>query len=336
MVELKDKKILFIGPKTFNYELEIIRELENFYCRVTYINDKLFTNIILIIILRLFPRILWPISTKKFKKMIEFEQKDYFDIVFIIKGEAVSPSLLKWIKENHINARFIMYLWDSVANVKYVASKFKYFDKVLSFDPEDCKKFNNLLYRPLFFVNSYLNKLDAKEKASRLFFLGTLNGDRRIVVSKINEAIKDRFQFEYKLFVRSRIELYIYKLQKYFCIFFGLNFYSIANKNLILEPMSTDQISEKFNNCSVVLDINHPDQSGLTMRTFEVLVSGKKLITTNKNIFFHEFYDESLIEVIDRVNPNPRQVFFETKSASLCNDFYEKYSCRGWILEIFK
>jgi hypothetical protein len=181
-----------------------------------------------------------------------------------------------------------------------------------------------------------LNTPVVKEKVSSLFFLGTLNGDRRIVVSKINEAIKNRFLFEYKLFVRSRIELYIYKLQKYFCKFFSINFYSIPNKNLILEPMSSDQIREKFNNCSVVLDINHPDQSGLTMRTFEVLVSGKKLITTNKNIILHEFYNESLIEVIDRVNPNPRQVFFETKATSLCNDFYEKYSCRGWILEIFK
>ena len=39
------KKILFIGPKTFNYETEIKNNLESLGAQVIYYNDKPFSNI---------------------------------------------------------------------------------------------------------------------------------------------------------------------------------------------------------------------------------------------------------------------------------------------------
>ncbi|CAC9442957.1 hypothetical protein [uncultured Gammaproteobacteria bacterium] len=43
------------------------------------------------------------------------------------------------------------------------------------------------------------------------------------------------------------------------------------------------KIADLFKSSKVVLDITHPNQKGLTSRTFEALRSGSKLITNNEN-----------------------------------------------------
>ncbi len=40
----------------------------------------------------------------------------------------------------------------------------------------------------------------------------------------------------------------------------------------------------------IVIDLSHPLQTGLTMRTFEALASGCHLLTTNTNIRFEDFF----------------------------------------------
>lgn len=333
MYNFSEKKILFIGPKTFNYEIEIKNELETLGAEVTYFSDKPFKNIFLIALLRLTPNILWLISKKIFLNKIKFYNKNYFDVVFIIKGEGISPGLLEWLKESNENATFILYLWDSIKNVRLVEKKFQYFDRILSFDPVDCKNYPFIIYRPLFFINDYKNKY--KNKGDGLFFLGTLNGDRRIVISKINNYIKNKVRFDYSLLVRSNIELYVYKIQKFLSIIIGFTFHDIPLKNLIRTPMNVLEINSKISNCNAVLDIQHIKQSGLTMRTFEVLASGKKLITTNFNIYDHDFYDPTLIAVIDRSSPKIDLEFINSDSNKIEEKFYLKYSCSGWLKDIF-
>jgi hypothetical protein len=53
-----------------------------------------------------------------------------------------------------------------------------------------------------------------------------------------------------------------------------------------------------------VLDIQHPRQTGLTMRTLEALGAGKKLVTTNVQVKEYDFYDERQVRVVDRMNPS--------------------------------
>jgi spore maturation protein CgeB len=98
--------------------------------------------------------------------------------------------------------------------------------------------------------------------------------------------------------------------------------------------MSAETISQHYNECVAVLDIEHPNQSGLTMRTFEVIASGKKLITTNKKIVEHDFFDPARICVIDRNNPDVPDIFLKESIPVLSEEFIAHYSLRGWILDI--
>lgn len=90
-----------------------------------------------------------------------------------------------------------------------------------------------------------------------------------------------------------------------------------------------------FFDSRTILDIEHPAQTGLTMRTFETLGASKKLVTTNAQVRDYDFFDPSNILVIDRKSP-PRipESFLETAYVPAHADIYSKYSLQGWIKDV--
>jgi hypothetical protein len=72
------------------------------------------------------------------------------------------------------------------------------------------------------------------------------------------------------------------------------------------------------------------------MRTFEALGSGRKLITTNKNILNYPFYNPNNILVIDRDQFNFNEDFFNLNYLNYDETFYSEMSINGWLEFIFK
>ena len=90
-----------------------------------------------------------------------------------------------------------------------------------------------------------------------------------------------------------------------------------------------------FLNSKIILDIEHPNQKGLTMRTFESLGAGKKLITTNATVKEMDFYNANNIVVIDRDHPAIPMSFFKENYVKVDASTYARYSLRSWVTEIF-
>ncbi|MGE4514729.1 MAG: hypothetical protein AB7E26_13095, partial [Chryseobacterium sp.] len=80
---------------------------------------------------------------------------------------------------------------------------------------------------------------------------------------------------------------------------------------------------------------NKPFQNGLTIRTFEVLASGKKLITTNSDITNYPFYSPENILVIDRENIQMNPEFFKIDFKKLNQDVLYKMSLDSFIECLF-
>jgi len=99
--------------------------------------------------------------------------------------------------------------------------------------------------------------------------------------------------------------------------------------------LSADDIIDLYSCSTVILDINHPKQSGLTMRTFEALGAGKKLITTNAEIKKYSFYNEDNICIIDRDKPELNVEFFKTPFIPIDQPLLNDMSIVGWIGELF-
>ena len=83
-----------------------------------------------------------------------------------------------------------------------------------------------------------------------------------------------------------------------------------------------------------ILDIEHPNQVGLTMRTFETLGASKKLVTTNAGVRDYDFFSPSNVYVIDRVNPRVPKDFLDSPYVPLPDSVRARYSIAGWLNEI--
>jgi hypothetical protein len=90
-------------------------------------------------------------------------------------------------------------------------------------------------------------------------------------------------------------------------------------------------IANIFATSRCILDSAQAGQSGLTMRTFEVLGAKKKLITSNPTIEEYDFYNPTNIYIykqgqsIDFSND-----FFTKPYEEIPTDIYEKYSITAW------
>ena len=117
----------------------------------------------------------------------------------------------------------------------------------------------------------------------------------------------------------------------------------IEDKEIRVEPIS----NIKFNMLGVqkmaglvaasrvILDVQHPKQSGLTLRPVEMLGARRKLITTNQNIRIYDFYDENNILIVDRENPKINSEFFSLPYRDIDKVIYDKYSIHAWVKRIF-
>jgi hypothetical protein len=157
-VSLSGKKILFFGPKTFGYENEIIREMELLGAQVTFHGQLPSEHPWCKAIFRLFPQYAWIYADRYFTSWLKQYGPSTCDIVFVVKGEGLSPNFLQHLKKRYPQSRMILHLWDSLVNCKHIEQKFPCFDSLSSFDPDDCKKMPQLKYRPLFFLDKYHNR----------------------------------------------------------------------------------------------------------------------------------------------------------------------------------
>lgn len=115
---------------------------------------------------------------------------------------------------------------------------------------------------------------------------------------------------------------------------FDKSFKEFKYKELSFVSLETEQIVNLYKRSKVILDINHINQDGLTMRTFEAIGAGKKLITTNQNIIKYPFYCSNNFYIVDRNKVNIQKSFFETEYIEMPIDLYEKCSIDGWLKDI--
>ncbi len=327
-MHLKDKKILFFAPKFFGYEKDVYEELLAQGAEVSFLPDRPSSNTFLKIIYRFLPSTLNWHSNYYYKKSInKFALKKYTH-VFIQSGEAVTIALLDWIKNRNVDAKFIFYTYDSIKNKKGQIDKIKFCDASFSFDLDDCKKYT-MKFRPLFFSEGF----DLEPKALRkpiydLSFVGTAHSDRFAIISKINSQLKSDFNLYLYLYIQSK---WLYHLKKMLLP----NFKESNITDFRFDALSKKEVQNIFFSSNVILDIEHPNQTGLTMRTFEALGSRKKMVTTNSEIRNYDFYTPLNIHIIERSNPLIPINFFKSDYVVVNNNIRDKYKLSSWVKDIF-
>jgi hypothetical protein len=104
----------------------------------------------------------------------------------------------------------------------------------------------------------------------------------------------------------------------------------------MFQPLKKDAFNELFLNSRIILDIEHPKQTGLTFRSIEALGAQKKLITTNLSISSYDFYDDSNIFILDRLSPSVPDSFLYSEYNPVSKDIYDRYKLSSWLDKVLE
>jgi len=325
MIDLQGKKVLLIAPSFFNYDKEIKRKLEERGASVVLFDDRPSNNSIVKGIIRINSNIIKPVIEKYYKNIIESTKSSDFDIIFFTKGESITVKALKLLKDSFPKAKLVLYLWDSVSNNKN-PKIFSYFDRILSFDNNDCKKYGGFIFRPLFYLDYFkeIGKENLTDFTFDLSFIGTVHSDRYFIIKNILKSLSEsKYSTYIVMYLPSKMLFWYRKLTE-------KQFRKVPYSDIEFNPVPFAKVTECFRESKAIIDIQHPGQTGLTMRCIEALGAKKKLITTNRSIIDYDFYDKDNICVIER-DEHPNIDFLKTNYKNVSDDIYYKYSIDGWI-----
>ena len=330
-VLFENKNIFMLSVSFFNYENLIKAEMVAMGAAVDLYDERPSNSFYSKAIIR-FKRSLYQVSIDKhYKNIIKNIKNKSYDYFLLIKGEVVPVFFLEFLKKNNPKIIFIYYTYDSFKNNPNGLSILSFFERKFTFDREDSKSYN-LNFRPLFFASDYatINQHNNDNTKYDLSFIGTAHSDRYSISQKINNWCDSSglkmFNFYYS---PSKI---LFRFKKWT----DKNFARFDSNKISFKSLSHNEIVTIYKESKAILDINHPGQNGLTMRTFETLGSGRKLVTTNADISFYPFYNSSNILIIDRQDAKLDKVFFKNEFQQIDSEIYFSMSLKGWIMELFE
>ena len=217
----------------------------------------------------------------------------------------------------------VYYLWDSLENKPQLQKNIPYFDRVITFDYKDAKT-AGFDFVPLFFSREIEFAKNAKNAKNiyDLSFVGSVHDDRALIIQNLRKSSPHLKLFVY-LFTPSRWVFYIRRL-------LNKDFFKIDLNDLHFEQLPYDEVQKIHHQSQVILDIHHPNQSGLTMRTIETIALQKKIATTNSDIKHYDFYDPHNIFILDRKNLKIPTSFFKLPYRPLSKNIINRYSLQGF------
>ena len=343
MTSISGKRILLVVPKFAPLDSQIMNELEiqGAYVEIIYDQCQKFNPNFIKSSFRIIRKCYYKLNNLNIKYHSQFDQWDKeWDYLLCINGWSIDPILLKKIKTLNPNIKCILYLWDSLKTFRFNCL-FPFFDKVYTFDYQDSIKYN-IDYLPLFWVeNKNGNHSEIKYDLS---FIGKLHSDRYEVIKKIEKYCRNNgINYYFKIIITNRcsniieyIKHLLFKLKNRgqidyrYDLLYGKIIDPIISFNYV-DPIVAQNI---INASRCIIDIEIPEQSGLTNRTIQGLGYQKKIITTNfkiKNDVL--FQNNPNIIVIDRYNPiiNTEAISQNYSSDKPNNTILEKLRIDNWI-----
>lgn len=330
MSSLQGKKVLFFAPKFFNYEVAIKEEIEKQGAEVHLYDERNSPSTIEKFLMRKAHFLITKKINSYFFKIALAETSFKPDYILFVNPEAVTEKSLIYLKKTFSNAKLILYMWDSLKNKK-VKNLLPLFDKKLSFDKDDCTVYS-MHFRPLFYTPQFeASDISVNKNVKYDFaFVGTIHSDRAKILNQLRKYFdSNNYSYFYYCYIQSKLILFARWLM---------------DKNVRemkqfvhLESISKKEITDIYNQSEYIIDINHPKQTGLTMRTIEMIGLKKKFVTTNKHIHEYDFYNDKNQLVLTRgaqsiLHGNVTKAPYENISI----DIYKNYSLHSWVQYIFE
>ncbi|MFY4479248.1 lipopolysaccharide biosynthesis protein [Latilactobacillus sakei] len=325
---LSENKILLFCPSFFNYEKSIYNKLIELGATVDFFDERPSNSTFIKGLIRINKSLAANKIDSYYKKIYKEISNNSYDFILFFQAEATPEWFLKQLSLNFNETKRILYLWDSVADKPNSLKYHKYYDEIYTFDPKDAQAYK-LKFRPLFYLDSYLNtEKQTTKKKYDYSFVGTIRDERYVLLEKLKIKAKEHEQnYFFYYYLQSKLVYFYFK-------FIKKDFSGAKIKQFSFTPLEHKKINEIFENSKVVVDIQKTNQVGLTIRTIELLAAGKKFITTNKEIEKYDFFNSNNIKVIERANPMIDDSFIKSMYEPVNIDILKNYSLDSFICEI--
>lgn len=314
MENMVNKRVLFISSNYFNYYKHIVVALTKIGASVDWFSDEP-TDFM--------SRMQKLVFSNKgriydgYYECIKRSLSNDYDYILIIKGDLVPVNFLDYLKEKYNGAQFIMYHWDDIELFPTVIDRFKYFNRILSYNILDCQKFG-LILRPIFFVPIQNINIDKSIDAS---IIGSYN------------SVRGEFIKQFKL-LNPEVDLYThYYINPLLFIMKGLNWATL--NEFKFHKLSYNEMMMLVAKSKVCLDVPHHFQQGLTTRSVEAMPFQTKIITTNPNIKLYDYYSPVNHYIVDLSNPIIDKEWLDEPYEDIEDDIVLKYSIDYWVKDVF-
>lgn len=316
-------KILFIGVNTNGLVMPIVEEMRRQSHDVTYLENgevakydylhksERLTNSI--------AKGLFGRNLKKERRWLATDQflngflKDrFFDLTILTNPDIYTREHLVRLKEH--SGRLVCHLWDSAdrhpGNLKYINQ----FDKVMSFDPKDIKKYG---FQPVtnYYHNSMTPLAKDREIQGDLFGIFSFDRERYAFILRFldaNPELKTRIIIlaDHKRKIRQANDPRV----------------EVVTSFILGEALMS--ISSGYR---AILDVGYATQQGLSFRFFDSLGYEQKLVTNNQTVKQYPFYNPDNIFCVNNSELFVSKEFFNTPYQSLSDDIKRVYCLDTWV-----
>ena len=232
------------------------------------------------------------------------ESKKQYDVVVVIRPDMMDDKNLQLLRK--LTPHYVAYYWDTVSFFPRKLAIRHFFDRIFSFDLNDCKKYGFELL-----TNFYFDVDPQVEIKYEVYGLATY--DKRIP------------QFE-------KVASLLTKKSISFCIkAFSRKPFKSDYIQRISEVLEYKKMLTEASYSNIILEIQKKGQGGLSFRPFEALGMRKKLITNNAMIRFYDFYSENNILIIDPENISLPDAFFTQAYQEVPEEIRNKYRFDNWF-----
>jgi hypothetical protein len=214
--------------------------------------------------------------------ILDAERDNSYDMVFFLQVHQMALGLLDEFRSTFASARFLLYNWDSTANHDY-RPHLDRFDQALTFDPVDARALN-IGYLPLFCVRRLQALFGRGQDRPGLYFIGNVVKPARYEALDAFRRYCAGKDLALATFAACTPPVRL----------------AMVRQGIIPSGLASGEISKAdfeimVTNCSTVFDFANHQQSGFTMRIFENLCMGKKIVSNNPLLLTEGFYSPDRI-----------------------------------------
>lgn len=313
---------VLVAPKFFGYASRIEAALRGKCDRLISVDDRFGNDFFSKALIRFGPKILiQKLSWWHYYQRLNALSSCEVEKLIFVNPELIDAKTLLRLKAKFVKARFSAYFWDSFKNKKNNSSYLAIFDRIYTFDRLDARRYS-INYLPLFHDMPYqcFNRPDTTYSYD-VSMIGSDHSDRYRVCRSLSAKYPNSF---FRLVTKGAAFNFLLAI-------WDRDISRLFSRLISHGKYAPSEVEAVCSASRAIVDVHHPSQDGLTMRTIEVLCAGRKLITTNAEIVNTDLYHPSRVLCIDRTQPSIPASFLEERFEPLSQEVIRRYHISSWV-----